>query len=448
MTTSAGAPPTQRLSVPVTERRFLVPFVLITSLFFLWAFGVNLNDILIPHLKKAFGLSDFQSSFIQVAFFGGYFLAAFPAGRLMEKIGYKKGILTGLFLCAGGAVLFLPASSSRIYGFFLLALFVMACGQSFLEVAANPYVTILGPAASADRRLNFAQSFNATGAVLSGVLGRTSILTGVEYAPAQLAAMSTAQLEAYRTAEISTVKGPYLLIAGIFILVAVFIQLTHLPEVQDASPEAEHPASSNEMGSVLSHSHLVKGVLAQFFYVGAQVGVASFVIRYVQFSVPGTPEKTAAIYLLLHQIGFMAGRFIGSAVMKRIAAPRLLSLFAAASLVCATVALLATGLISVWAVVLIGFFHSIMFPTIFALSIKHLGPLTKRGSSLLVMAIIGGGVFPPIMGRISDASSIQTAFVVPLLCYLFILYFGLSGYKPAASLAMGSASAETEGTLA
>ena len=448
MTTSAGAPPSQSWSVPVTERRFLVPFVLITSLFFLWAFGVNLNDILIPHLKKAFGLSDFQSSFIQVAFFGGYFLAAFPAGRLMERIGYKKGILSGLFLCAVGAVLFLPASSSRIYGFFLFALFVMACGQSFLEVAANPYMTILGPAASADRRLNFAQSFNATGAVLSGVLGRTSILTGVEYAPAQLVAMSTAQLEAYRTAEISTVKGPYLLIAGIFILVAVFIQLTHLPEVHDASSEAEHPASSNEMGSVLSHSHLVKGVLAQFFYVGAQVGVASFVIRYAQFSVPGTPEKTAAIYLLLHQIGFMAGRFIGSAVMKRIAAPRLLSLFAAASLVCATVALLATGLISVWAVVLIGFFHSIMFPTIFALSIKHLGPLTKRGSSLLVMAIIGGGVFPPIMGRISDASSIQTAFVVPLLCYLFILYFGLAGYKPPASPATGSVSAEAEGTLA
>src|SRR5258707_9728834 len=209
MTTSPDTAVSQSRSVPVTERRFLVPFVLITSLFFLWAFGVNLNDILIPHLKKAFGLSDFQSSFIQVAFFGGYFLAAFPAGRLMEKIGYKKGILADLFLCAVGAVLFLPASSSRIYGFFLFALFVMACGQSFLEVAANPYATILGPAASADRRLNFAQSFNATGAVVSGILGRTSILTGVEYAPAQLAAMSAAQLEAYRTAEINTVKGPY-----------------------------------------------------------------------------------------------------------------------------------------------------------------------------------------------------------------------------------------------
>ncbi len=448
MTTSPDTAVSQSRSVPVTERRFLVPFVLITSLFFLWAFGVNLNDILIPHLKKAFGLSDFQSSFIQVAFFGGYFLAAFPAGRLMEKIGYKKGILAGLFLCAVGAVLFLPASSSRIYGFFLFALFVMACGQSFLEVAANPYATILGPVASADRRLNFAQSFNATGAVVSGILGRTSILTGVEYAPAQLAAMSAAQLEAYHTAEINTVKGPYLMIAGIFVLVAVFIQLTHLPDVLEAPSGAGHAASSSETGSVLSHPHLVKGVVAQFFYVGAQVGVASFVIRYAQFSVPGTPEKTAALYLSLHQIGFMAGRFIGSAAMKKIAAPRLLSLFAAASLICAAIALFATGLISVWSVVLIGFFHSIMFPTIFALSIKNLGPLTKRGSSLLVMAIIGGGVFPPIMGRISDASSIQRAFLVPLLCYLFIFYFGLSGYKPAAAPAMGNVSANKEDSLA
>jgi len=436
MSSPAGATPSQRQSVPVTERRFLMPFALITSLFFLWAFGVNLNDILIPHLKKAFGLNDFQSSFIQVAFFGGYFLAAFPAGRIMEKIGYKKGILAGLLLCTVGAVLFLPASSSRIYGFFLFALFVMASGQSFLEVAANPYVTVLGPAASAERRLNFAQSFNAVGAVMSGYVGRAFILTGVEYAPAQIAVMSSAQMEAYRAAEASTVKGPYLMIAAIFIAIGVLIQLTRLQEVHDSEGELLPPANSQ---SVLSHPHLVKGVVAQFFYVGAQVGVASFVIRYAQFSVPGTPEKRAALYLLLHQLGFMAGRFIGSAAMKKIAAARLLSAFAAASVVCATVALLVTGIFSVWAVVLIGFFHSIMFPTIFALSIKNLGPLTKRGSSLLVMAILGGAVFPAIMGRISDASSIQTAFLVPLLCYLFILYFGVSGYKPAVALVSGNA---------
>ncbi len=434
-------------SVPVTERRFLIPFVLITSLFFLWAFGVNLNDILIPHLKKAFGLTDFQSSFIQVAFFGGYCLAALPAGWVMEKIGYKKGILAGLLICATGAILFLPASSSRTYEFFLFALFVMACGQSFLEVAANPYVTILGPAASAERRLNFAQSFNAVGAVLSPIVGKAFILTGVEYAPAQIAAMASMQLNAYRASEAATVKGPYLFIAGIFILVAVLIQLAHLPDVQDASPGDElpvaPPTAPNAGESVLSHGHLVRGVIAQFFYVGAQVGVASFVIRFAQFSVPGTTAQVAATYLLLHQIGFMAGRFIGSGLMKKVPAPRLLALFAGASLVCATLALFASGVVPVYSIVLIGFFHSIMFPTIFALSIKNLGSLTKRGSSLLVMAILGGAVFPAIMGRISDASSIQTAFVVPLLCYIYIFYFGFSGYKPAlaqpASAGTGSA---------
>jgi len=434
MANPTSAPAREDLHAPVTERRFLIPFILITSLFFLWAFGVNLNDILIPHLKKAFGLTDFQSSFIQVAFFGGYCLMALPAGWLMEKIGYKKGILTGLFLCAIGALLFLPASSSRVYGFFLFALFVMACGQSFLEVAANPYVTVLGPVASAERRLNFAQSFNAVGAVLSPIVGRTFILTGVEYVPAQLAAMTAAQLDAYRAAEAGTVKGPYLIIAGIFIVVAVLIQATHLPDVHEPS-SGEIPLTVREpSGSVLSHGHLVKGVIAQFFYVGAQVGVASFVIRFAQASAPGITAKVAATYLLLHQIGFMSGRFIGSALMKQISASRLLSLFAGACLVCATVALLASGLIPVWAVVFIGFFHSIMFPTIFALSIKNLGPLTKRGSSLLVMAIIGGAVFPAIMGRISDAAGIQKAFVIPLLCYVFILYFGLSGYKPAEAL--------------
>ena len=367
---------------------------------------------------------------------------------IMERIGYKKGILAGLSLCAGGALLFLPASSSRLYGFFLLALLVMACGQSFLEVAANPYVTILGPPASAERRLNFAQSFNAVGAMLSPIVGRTFILSGVEYGPAQIAAMSAAQLDAYHAAEAGTVKGPYVIIAGIFVLVAVLIQLAHLPDVHDLATEAETTRVEANSGSVLSHRHLVKGVIAQFFYVGAQVGVASFVIRYAQFSVPGTAAKTAALYLLLHQSGFMAGRFIGSAMMKKIAAPRLLALFAAASLGCATVAVLAAGLIAVYAVVLIGFFHSIMFPTIFALSIKNLGPLTKRGSSLLVMAIIGGAFFPALMGRISDASSIQKAFIVPLLCYVFILYFGLSGYKPAPELRIECVPPDNQGALA
>lgn len=415
-------------SAPITERRLLVPFVLITTLFFLWAFGVNLNDILIPRFRIAFALTDFQSSFIQVAFFGGYFLAAFPAGKLMERIGYKRGILVGLVLCATGALLFLPASSVGLYVFFLFALFVMACGQSFLEVASNPYVTILGPAESSERRLNFAQSFNAVGATLSPLLGRALILTGVEYTPAQLALMSAAQVQAYRAQQASTVKLPYLLMAGIFVAMAAAIYFTHLPDVIESATGAP-PANPEAAGSISSHPHLIKGVIAQFFYVGAQVGVASFVIRFAQHTVPGMTARVAAYYLLGHQIGFMTGRFAGSALMKVIAAPRLLSIFAIGCLACAIVALTAMGVVPVWAVVLIGFFHSIMFPTIFALGIKNLGPLTKRGSSLMVMAIIGGAVFPAIMGRISDATNIQTAFIVPLVCYVYILYFALSGYK-------------------
>jgi len=418
-------------SAPLTERRFLVPFVLITSLFFLWAFGVNLNDILIPRFRIAFALTDFQSSFIQVAFFGGYFLAAFPAGKLMERIGYKRGILVGLFLCACGALLFLPASSVGLYSFFLFALFVMACGQSFLEVASNPYVTILGPAQSSERRLNFAQSFNSVGAVLSPLIGQSLILTGVEYTPAQLALMSAAQVHAYRAEQAGSVKLPYLLMAGIFVVVAAAIYFTHLPDVMEESGGSPPPTAEPVRDSIFSHRHLVKGVLAQFFYVGAQVGVASFVIRFAQHTVPGMTARMAAYYLLGHQIGFMTGRFAGSALMKIVAPARLLSLFAVGCLISVTVALLANGIVPVWAVVLIGFFHSIMFPTIFALGIKNLGPLTKRGSSMMVMAIIGGAFFPAIMGRISDATNIQTAFVIPLICYVYILYFALAGYKPA-----------------
>ena len=415
--------------VPITERRYVLPLVLVTSLFFLWALGVNLNDILIPHLKKAFHLSDFRSSLIQTAFFGGYFLAALPAGWLMEKIGYKHGILVGLLTCATGALLFVPAASIRMYSFFLFALFVMACGQGILEVAANPYVTILGPPESSERRLNLVQSFNSVGAVVTPVIGAAFILTGVEYTRAQLAAMSPAQLQAYQVAEASTVKVPYLVITGLFLAVAVLIYLANMPEVGDVDTE-EIAVPATGLRGLWPYKHLLKGVLAQFFYVGAQVGVASFVIRFAQFSMPGLPEKHAANYLKLHLLGFMIGRFAGSAVMKHIPAPRMLSAFGAASLTCLTIVLIGTGSAPIWALVLVGFFHSIMFPTIFALSIKHLGPHTKLGSSLLVMAIIGGAIFPAIMGYISDMSNIRYAFVVPFVCHVYVLYFALRGYRP------------------
>jgi FHS family L-fucose permease-like MFS transporter len=420
-------------SVPITERRYVLPLILVTSLFFLWAFGVNLNDILIPHLKKAFHLSDFRSSLIQTAFFGGYFLAALPAGWLMEKIGYKWGILVGLLTCAAGALLFIPAASIRLYAFFLFALFVMACGQGVLEVAANPYVTILGPPESSERRLNLAQSFNSVGAVVTPIVGAAFILSGVEYTRAQLAAMTPAQLETYQAAEAATVKGTYLAIAGLFLAVAALFFFSRLPEVREEDGYVETPATTGLRG-LWPYKHLLKGVVTLFFYVGAQVGVASFVIRFAQYSMPGLPEKHAANYLKLHLLGFMIGRFAGSAIMKHIAASRLLSLFGVSALICLTIVLLGTGSAPIWALVLLGFFHSIMFPTIFALSLKNLGPYTKLGSSLLVMSIIGGAVFPAIMGYISDVSNIRYAFLVPFFCHLYVLYFATRGYRPAFDL--------------
>ncbi len=457
-------------SAPLTERKYYLPFVLVTSLFFMWAIGVNLNDVLIPHLKKAFELTDFQSSFIQFAFFGGYFLAAFPAGRLMEKIGYKGGIVLGLLICATGTLLFLPAANSRVYAFFLFALFVMSSGQSFLEVGANPYVTVLGAPASSERRLNFAQSFNAVGAVLVPLLGSAFILSGVEYTHEQRAAMTPPQLDAYITSEANMVKVPYLIITALFLAVAAMIYFAHLPEVQ-AEAHSDKNGAGKGKDRVMNHPHLIKGVIAQFFYVGAQVGVGSFVIRFTQRTMPdvlrgiaarfatthigegsflerlqahltpSSPEKAAALFLVAHQFGFMIGRFSGSAMMKRIPAPRLLSIFGFGALICVAIGISTPGLISVLAIVLVGFFNSIMFPTIFALSLKNLGPLTKRGSSLLVMSIIGGGLIPPVMGKISDLTNIRTAFIMPLICYAYVTYFALRGYKTTGEAAVGEEAA-------
>jgi FHS family L-fucose permease-like MFS transporter len=417
-------------SARITERRFVTPLILVTILFFLWALAVNLNDVLIPHLKKVFDLNDFQSALIQVAFFGGYCLSALPAGRLLEKIGYKNGIVVGLVTCAAGALLFIPAASIQVYGLFLFALFVMACGQGVLEVAANPYVTLLGPADSSERRLNLAQSFNAVGAVVTPFIGSAFILSVLEYSREQLTTMTPAEIAAYRTAVVSTVRMPYVVIAGIFFAYAVVIFLSKLPEVGASYGAVKQESAGEELRDILRYSHLVKGVIAQFFYVGAQIGVASFVIRLAQHSIPGMLQKNASYYLKLHLIGFMLGRFSGSYIMKRVSAARLLSLFAFSTLISLLVVLLGTGAAPLWAVVLIGFFHSIMFPTIFALSIKHLGRYTKLGSSLLVASILGGAICPAIMGFISDHSNIRVAFIVPLICQAYVLYFAARGYRP------------------
>jgi MFS transporter, FHS family, L-fucose permease len=414
-------------SKPITERRYVAPLVLVTTLFFLWALGVNLNDVLIPHLKKVFDLNDFQSALIQVAFFGGYCLSALPAGRLLERIGYRNGIVVGLLTCAMGALLFIPAASIQVYGLFLFASFVMACGQGVLEVAANPYVTLLGPAESSERRLNLAQSFNAVGAVVTPFIGAAFILSALEYSREKLTTMTPTEMTAYRTAVVSTVRTPYLVIAGLFLAYAVVIFFSQLPEVGATDGTVKQESTGEELRDILHYKHLVKGVIAQFFYVGAQIGVGSFVIRLAQHSIL---QKDAAFYLKLHLIGFMIGRFSGSYIMKRVPAARLLSLFSLSTLICLVVVLLGSGVAPLWAVVLMGFFHSIMFPTIFALSIKQLGRYTKLGSSLLVASIIGGAIFPAAMGFISDHSNIRVAFLVPLICQAFVLYFAVRGYRP------------------
>jgi FHS family L-fucose permease-like MFS transporter len=414
---------------PLTERRYLVPFVLVTSLFFLWAIGVNLNDVLIPHLKKALDLTDFQSSLIQTAFFGGYFLMALPAGWLMRRLGYRRGILAGLSLCALGTLLFQPAAASRWYPSFLLALFVMACGQCVLEVAANPYVTVLGPPESAARRLNTAQAFNALGAVITPILGARFILSGVEHRGADLGAMSPAAVEAWRTAEAAGVKGPYLVITAIFVLVGLLIARSTLPEVHEPGV-----GTGRGLAAAWRHAHLRRGVYAQFCYVGAQVGVASFVIRFVQQALPGTQERAAAGFLKWHLAGFLAGRVLGSVMMRRVSAPRMLGICASLSIVAAALAAAGWGAATVLMVVLLGLFHSIQFPTIFALAIDGLGDDTKLGSSLLVMSIVGGAIIPAIMGALSDARGIQFAFWVPVLCYVVVLHFALRGHRHTAEV--------------
>lgn len=408
--------------------RYLVPFILVTSLFFLWAFLHNANPILIPHLKKACQLSDTQSSFIDLAVYFGYFLIAIPAGWVMHKFGYKKGILLGLCLYAAGTLLFLPAASARSYGLFLASLFIIAAGATFLETVANPYISILGPKETSEQRLNFAQSFNGVGAFLAPIIGGTFILSGVEHTKDELNQMAASgALQTYLQSEADTVRIPYLVIAAVVILVIIGFIFTKLPEVKESDAVDTHSGFSFR---VLRHSHVKWAVIAQFFYVGAQVGVGSFFIRFSK-QVTEMPEKQAAYWWgFIAMVGFMVGRFAGTFLMKFIKPQRLLVLYALINVVLLTVALLASGKIAVYAVITVPFFMSIMFPTIFALGIKELGEETKMASSLIVMSIVGGALAPLLMGSISDATgSMQKAYIVPLLCFLVVAWFGWTGYR-------------------
>lgn len=402
--------------MPSNNKRFAI--ILVTSLFFLWGFALNLNPILIPHLKKACQLSDLQSALIDSASYLGYFLLAFPAGKFMNRYGYKGGIIVGLILFALGAFLFYPAAVTRSYAFFLFAIFVIACGLAFLETAANPYITVLGDPATSTQRLNFAQSFNGLAAFLAPLIGGTFILSGKVLSPQQEAAMSAQELNAYLNFEASAVKIPYIIIGVVVLLVAIFLYKTKLPEIveQDKSLEVE--------GSVLQEKNLMFGVLAQFFYVGAQVCVSSFFIRFSE-RVAGIEEKAAALFLSGALLGFMIGRFAGTFLMKYISPAKLLALYSIINIVLLIVAVFVQGKLAVYSLTGVEFFMSIMFPTIFSLAIRGLGSKTKEGSSLLIMSIVGGAVFPVIMGKMSDVSNIQLSYLVPAACFIVVFLFAM-----------------------
>lgn len=396
--------------------------VLVTCLFFLWGFALNLNPILIPHLKKACRLSDFQSAWIDSASYIAYFLFAIPAGRFMTRYGYKGGILVGLLLFAIGSFLFYPAAETRVFGFFLGALFIIAGGLTFLETAANPYIMVLGEPSQSVARLNFAQSFNGLAATAAPLIGSVFILSGKLLTPEQESAMSPEQVEKYLDHEAASVQLPFLVIGGAVLLVAAFLWRTHLPEIH-----AEKEGVDDDR-SLLREKNLVLGVITQFFYVGAQVCISSFFIRFA-YEVGGIQEKAAAVLLSAALFGFMIGRFVGTLLMRLISPPKLLAIYAVINFALLLSAVFMDGTFSVYALVAVEFFLSIMFPTIFALSVRNLGAKTKEGSSLVIMSIVGGAVFPAIMGKLSDMTNIQTAYLVPAACFPIVFYFCLQNMR-------------------
>jgi len=394
---------------------FLIPFILVTSLFFLWGFAHGCIDVLNKHFQELLSMSKAKSAFIQFVFYGGYFLMALPAGLLMQKVGYKKGIITGLLIFAAGAFLMFPATFIQTFGSFLFCLFVIACGLTCLETAANPYTTVLGPADSAERRINFSQSFNGLGWIAGPLVGGMLIFS----------ASSGGNENKF-----ASIALPYMLIGTLVLIVALLFWRAKFPPVKEESDEHDE-ASGGLLKDLLKHPHFVLAVIAQFLYVAAQTGVNSFFINYVTEELPALTNQQASQILAFGGMGlFWLGRFTGSTILMRVVRPnRLLAVYATANVITMGLVVAGLGWISVVALFSTYFFMSVMFPTIFALGIKGLGPLTKKGSSLLVMSIVGGALFPVIMGYIADKSTMAMGFIVPLVCFAFIVYYGIKGYK-------------------
>jgi len=394
----------------------------IISLFFMWGVANNLNDILLKQFKKVFTLSDLQTSFVQSSFYLAYFLAAIPAGLVMRRYQYKTGIISGLLLYAAGAALFYPAAEFQQYWLFLIALFILASGLTFLETSANPIMALYGTPETAERRLNFAQAFNPLGSLTGVFIGRQFILSGIEYTPAQVLAMPAQKLKAYYTTEAHAVEAPYLVIAAVVLLWAFLISRIRIP----SGKAAETLSAPTGFSRLLKQRRLIFGVFAQFCYVGAQVGIWSFTIRYSQHAILGLQERAAADILSYSLMAFLLGRFAGTAAMTRIPAKWVTGASAVVNGFLIAIVVLIGGPVGVWTLIPLSFFMSTMYPTIFAMSIKRLGPLTQAGSSVLVMAIIGGAIFPLIMGRLSDLFQINWAFGAPGLAFAVIALFCLS----------------------
>jgi FHS family L-fucose permease-like MFS transporter len=414
---------------PLFPTEGLAAFALVTGLFFLWGIPNNLNDVLIRQFMKSFEITRLQAGLVQSAFYTGYFLFSIPAAVVMRRFGYKTGLITGLLLYSSGTFLFLPAAHARSYTLFLLALFVIASGLGFLETGANPLIAQLGSPESAVRRLNFSQAFNPLGAITGVLIGTLFIFSGVELKPAQIAQLKLAgTYNAYLQQETMRVIVPYLVLGVVVLLWAFLIYRTPFPAIAGAqSTNSDEPRGSYR--ELLRYPHFLLAVLAQFCYVGAQVGTWSYFIQYVQ-DYTHMPEKIAGYFLTGTLAGFGVGRFGSSHWMKVVSASRLMGLFAAANVLLVTVGILFPGWIGLWAIFLTSFFMSLMFPTIFALGIRGLGVNTKSGASLLVMSIVGGAVFTPMMGLVFQKShSMAFAMIVPLVCYICVAYYAFWGSK-------------------
>jgi FHS family L-fucose permease-like MFS transporter len=419
-------PATEALSL-ATTRNYTRPLIIVTSLFFMWGFITSLNDILVPHLKSIFDLSYSQVMLVQFAFFSAYLLFSVPWSKVVNKIAYQKTMVVGLITMGIGAALFVPAAAAPSFPLFLAALMILAAGITGLQVAANPYVLILGKPETASSRLNLTQAFNSLGTTLAPVLGGMLILSTAPLAIEQLRQLSPQAIHLYRIQQAASVKMPYIVISIALFFLAVAIAKFKLPKIEQATGRP----GEKTLDSIWKHPNLLFGALGIFAYVGAEVSIGSFMVSYFgQPDIAGLSPQIAAGYVSLYWGGAMVGRFIGAAVLQRTKTSYLLGLCAVCSATLVTVSMLTSGNLAMWSMIGIGLFNSIMFPSIFALGVAELGPLTGTGSGLMNMAIVGGAIVPVLQGAIADRIGIHHAFILPVICYLYILFYALRGSTP------------------